>query len=455
MPKKNPLKLPPQNLDAEQSVLGAILIDKNAIINVADIISVQDFYKPAHEKIYDAILELYEKSQPIDLLSLSSLLKEKATLKDVGGMSYLTELVNSVPTASHVAHYANIVKEKKILRDLISASAEISENAYESARDTDVLLDEIEQKILSISQHSISKKFVHIKDELSEAYERIELLHKGEGRLRGIPTGFPDLDNLTSGLQRSDLIVIGARPSLGKTSLALDIAKNAALLSKKPVGIFSLEMAREQVTDRLISSESQVPLWKLRTGRITDDVEFEMIQQSLDRLSQASLYIDDTPSPNILQMRSMARRLQVEHGLGLLIVDYLQLITPRSGGSDNMVQQITEISRGLKSLARELEVPVIALSQLSRDVDKRDSKVPRLSDLRESGAIEQDADLVLFIYRKDMGRSDVPPEEQNIAEIIIAKHRNGALGSIKLKFDAERATFRSIDRYHDQNTGGY
>ncbi|MDP3956462.1 MAG: replicative DNA helicase [bacterium] len=455
MPKKNPLKLPPQNLEAEQSVLGALLIDKNAIINVADVITPQDFYKPAHEKIYNAILELYGKNQPIDLLSLSSLLKEKATLKDVGGMSYLTELVNSVPTASHAAHYANIVKEKKILRDLISASAEISENAYESVRDTDVLLDEIEQKILAISQHSVSKKFIRLQDELSEAYERIERLHKGEGRLRGIPTGFPDLDNLTSGLQKSDFIVIGARPSLGKTSLALDIAKNAALLSKQPVGVFSLEMAREQITDRLIASESQVALWKLRTGKITDDVEFEMIQQALDRLSQAPLYIDDSPSPNILQMRSMARRLQVEHGLGLIIVDYLQLITPRSGGNDNMVQQITEISRGLKSLARELEVPVIALSQLSRDVDKRDSKVPRLSDLRESGAIEQDADLVLFIYRKDRERSDVPPEEQNIAEIIIAKHRNGALGSIKLKFDAERATFRSIDRYHDQNTSGY
>lgn len=451
MPKKNPLKLPPQNLEAEQSVLGALLIDKNAIINVADVVTAQDFYKPAHEKIYDAILELYGKNQPIDLLSLSSLLKEKATLKDVGGMSYLTELVNSVPTASHVAHYANIVKEKKILRDLISASAEISENAYESVRETDVLLDEIEQKILAISQHSISKKFIRLQDELSEAYERIERLHRGEGRLRGIPTGFPDLDNLTSGLQKSDFIVIGARPSLGKTSLALDIAKNAALLSKQPVGVFSLEMAREQITDRLIASESQVALWKLRTGKITDDVEFEMIQQALDRLSQAPIYIDDSPSPNILQMRSMARRLQVEHGLGLIIVDYLQLITPRSGGSDNMVQQITEISRGLKSLARELEVPVIAVSQLSRDVDKRDSKVPRLSDLRESGAIEQDADLVLFIYRKDKERNDVPPEEQNIAEIIIAKHRNGALGSIKLKFDAERATFRSIDRYHHEN----
>lgn len=450
MPKKNPLKLPPQNLEAEQSVLGALLIDKNAIINVADIITPPDFYKPAHEKIFNAIIELYSKNQPLDLLSLSSLLKEKAILKDIGGMSYLTELVNSVPTASHVVHYANIVKEKKILRDLISASAEISENAYESADDTDVLLDEIEQKILAISQHSISKKFVHLSEELTEAYERIERLHKGEGRLRGIPTGFPDLDNLTSGLQKSDFIVIGARPSLGKTSLALDIAKNAALLSKQPVGVFSLEMSREQVTDRLISSESQVALWKLRTGRITDDVEFEMIQQALDRLSQAPLYIDDTPSPNILQMRSMARRLQVEHGLGLLIVDYLQLIMPRSGGNDNMVQQITEISRGLKSLARELEVPVIALSQLSRDVDKRDNKVPRLSDLRESGAIEQDADLVLFIYRKDRERTDTPPDEQNMAEIIIAKHRNGALGSIKLRFDAERATFRSIDRYHNE-----
>ncbi len=451
MPKKNPMKLPPQNLEAEQSVLGALLLDKNAIINVADILQPQDFYKPAHERIYEAIRELYEKQEPIDLLSLTSLLKEKAILKEVGNQSYLSELVNSVPSAAHVIHYANIVREKKTLRDLISTSTEISENAYESERDTEELLDEIEQRILNISQRSGNKKFIPLGEDLKEAYERIERLHQGEGKLRGITTGFSDLDKMTLGFQNSDLIVIGARPSMGKTALALAIARNAAMLGGKPVGIFSLEMAREQITDRLIAAESQVSLWKLRSGQITDDVEFEMIQQSLDRLSSAPLYIDDTPSPNILQMRSMARRLQVEHGLAMLVVDYLQLIMPRNSSNDNMVQQVTEISRGLKSLARELNIPVVALSQLSREVDKRDSRIPRLSDLRESGAIEQDADLVLFIYRKDKDRPDIPPEEQNTAEIIIAKHRNGATGSIKLKFDPERVTFKSIDKYHMEN----
>ena len=449
MPKKNPLKLPPQNLEAEQSVLGALLVDKNAIINVADTLTPQDFYKPAHERIYEAILELSEKRQPIDLLSLTSLLKEKALLKEVGGSGYLSELVNSVPSAAHVAHYANIVKEKKVLRDLISASAEISENAYESPGDTEELLDGIEQRILAISQHSISKKFASIKDELKGAYERIEKLHQGGDSLRGVTTGFPELDKKTLGLQKSDFIVVGARPSVGKTAFALDIARNAALIGKQPVGIFSLEMAREQIMDRFISAESRVGFWKLRSGRITDDIDFEMIQGALDRLSGAPIFIDDTPSPNILQMRSMARRLQVEHGLGLLIVDYLQLITPRSYSSDSMVQQITEVSRGLKSLARELNVPVVALSQLSREVDKRDDKRPRLSDLRESGAIEQDADLVILMHRKDKGRADISEEQQNITDFQIEKHRNGPTGTIRLMFDQEYVTFRPIDTQHD------
>lgn len=451
MAKKDSLKLPPQNLEAEQSVLGALLIDKNAIVNVADIIIPSDFYKPAHEKIFEAVLELFQKHQPIDLLTLTSLLKEKNLLQEIGGTSYLSELVNAVPAASHIVHYAKIVKEKKILRDLIRASAEISESAYEHVEETDQLLDEIEQKILSISQHSISKKFTHLREELKDAYERIERLHQGENKLRGLTCGFHDLDKLTSGLQKSDLIVVGARPSLGKTAFVLDIAKNAAIHGKVPVGIFSLEMSRDQVIDRLIAAESHVPLWKIRTGNITDDIEFEMIQQALDRLSQTPIYIEDTPSLNILQMRSMARRLQIEHGLGLLIVDYLQLIMPRTN-SDSMVQQITEISRGLKGLARELGVPIVAVSQLSRAVDQREVKVPRLSDLRESGAIEQDADIVLFIYRKDRDKIDLPPEEQNTAEIIIAKHRNGALGTVKLKFDPDRVSFRNIDRYHEEPT---
>lgn len=450
MAKAQDLKLPPQNIEAEQSVLGSILIDTNATMKVADTLVPADFYNPAHKKIYEAILELYEKQQPIDIVSVGNRLKEKKELGDIGGSSYLADLTNKIATASHVGHYAQIVKEKKVLRELIQASAEITEGAFEATDDIEDLLDTIEQKILSISQKSMPQNFVAVKDELKSAYERIEMLNQHKGALRGVPTGFTKLDGLLSGLQKSDLVILGARPSLGKTTLAMDIARQAAK-SGTPVGIFSLEMSREQVIDRLISSESEVPLWKLRTGRITEDLEFQMIQGALDRLATANIYIDDSPSPNILQMRSMARRLQVEHGLGLIIIDYLQLVTPRTK-SDNVVQQVTEISRGLKALARELNVPVLALSQLSRDVDKRDHKVPKLSDLRESGSIEQDADVVIFIYRKDKERIDVPPEEQNIAQLIVAKHRNGPTGSVEVLFDPERVTFKNVEvRYEKDN----
>lgn len=446
--KKNKLKLPPQNLEAEQAVLGGILIDKNAIFRVADILVPVDFYDPKHEKIFENIMELYEKRQPIDLLTLTSRLKEKELLKEIGGSSYIAELTNMVTTASHIAEYAKTVKEKKVLRDLIRASGEIAEDVFEPSKEVEDILDDIEQKILAISQKSLPQNFVNLKEELQTAYERIEKLHQGGNKLRGIPTGFEELDKILSGLQKSELIVLGARPSLGKTSLVLDIARQAALTSGLPVGIFSLEMSREQVIDRIIAAESQVPLWKILTGRISEDVEFSMIQNALDKLSTAQVFIDDTPSLNIIQMRSMARRLQVEHGLGLLVVDYLQLIRPRTS-SENMVQQVTEISRSLKALARELKVPVFAVSQLSRAVDQRDNKVPKLSDLRESGSIEQDADVVMFIYRKDRERIDVSPEEQGIAQIIIAKHRNGPTGSINLKFDPERVSFRSIDKRYN------
>jgi replicative DNA helicase len=446
--KKLTLKVPPHNPDAEQSVLGSLLIDKNAVIRVADLLVPDDFYNPAHEKIYGIILELYEKHQPIDILSVTNRLKEKNILADIGGSTYLAELTNQITTSSHVDHYAKIVKEKRVLRDLIRASAEITEDAFESTKEFEEFLDDIEQKILNISQKSLPQNFVHIREELKTAYERIEKLHEHRGTLRGVPTGFEGIDNLLSGLQRSDLIVIGARPSMGKTSLALDIARHASLKGGVPVGVFSLEMSREQVIDRFIASQSGVSLWKLRTGRVKDDFEFQLIQKALDELSQAPLFIDDTPSPNILQMRSMARRLQIEHGLGLLIVDYLQLIHSRGSANISMVQQVTEISRGLKGLARELNVPLIALSQLSRAVDQRDSKIPKLSDLRESGSIEQDADVVLFIYRKDRDNPDTPIEEQNVAQINIAKHRNGPLGSVDLRFDPERATFLSIDKHH-------
>ncbi len=442
-----PLKLPPQNLEAEESVLGALMIDKDAIVKVADILGAQDFYKPQNAKVYEAILALYEKRQPIDILAVTARLKDDNALEGVGGSTYLTQLVSAVPTASHIAHYAKIVREKKVLRDLITAASEIAEHAMSPVEDLENVLDEIEKRIFGISQQSIAQKFVIIKEELQAAYERIEQLHRGEGRLRGVPTGFPRLDNILSGLQKSDLIILGARPSLGKTSFALDIARHVAVKEQKPVGIFSLEMSREQVIDRLIAVEAQVPLWKLRTGKITDETDFELIQNALDVLSRAPIYIDDAPSPTILQMRSMARRLQMEQGLELLVVDYLQLIQPRTS-SDNMVQQVTEISRGLKGLSRELKIPVLAVSQLSRAVDQREQKIPRLSDLRESGSIEQDSDVVLFIYRKDRDKTNVSSEEENVAEIIVAKHRNGPLGTVRLRFDQEKVTFQSIDTRH-------
>ncbi|MDP3975048.1 MAG: replicative DNA helicase [Candidatus Jorgensenbacteria bacterium] len=447
MPPKTP-KIPPQDLEAERSVLGALMLDKTAIVKVADLLSPEDFYHPGHQKIYGSILELFERGKPIDILTVSHDLKEKKVIQEVGGVDYLTELVEKVPTAAHVEHYAEMVKEKRVRRDLIEASSVINELSLE-AEDFETLLDRVESKIFGISERSRPQKFIPVQAELPGAYERLEKLHRGEhGGYRGLPTQFTGLDNILSGLQRSDLILIGARPSYGKTTLALDIARQVALQGKS-VGIFSLEMSKDQVVDRLIASQAQIPLWRLRTGKLSDDLEFALVQQALDELSKAKLFIDDTPSPTMLQMRSMARRLQIEHGLDLVIVDYLQLIQPRTN-SDNMVAQVTEISRNLKALARELVIPVIAVSQLSRSVDQREVKIPRLSDLRESGSLEQDADVVLFIYRKDRERSDVAPEEQNRVEIIIAKHRNGPLGSVELYFDQEKVSFRNVDTRHTE-----
>ncbi len=449
MAKINP-KLPPQDVEAEISVLGSLMIDKNAIVKIADVLKPVDFYHPAHQRIYSAILSLFEKNKPIDLLTITNLLREKKQLSKIGGVDYLTELINKVPTAAHIEHYAEIVREKKIRRDLINISSEINEAVF-LQDDFENLLDLVEQKIFNVSQKSQIQKFLLLKEGLPEAYERLESLHQGggENKLRGVPTGFEKLDSILSGMQKSDFIILGARPSFGKTSLALDIARHAGLQGHK-VGIFSLEMSSEQIIDRLISAQSQIPLWRLRTGRIHDETEFQMIQQALNELSETKIFIEDTASPSIMHVRSMARKLQLEHGLDLLIVDYIQLIQPRFA-SNSMVQQMTEISRSLKSLARELNVPVLALSQLSRAVEQREMKIPRLSDLRESGSLEQDADVVMFLYRKDRDRLNVPEEEQNIVEIIIAKHRNGPLGTVKLAFDAEKVTFRSIDTRREES----
>ncbi len=451
---KQKVKIPPQDLEAEQSVLGALMLDKNAVASVADLLEPNDFYKKAHGVIFQAIIHLWDGQEPIDILSVTSELKKMQQLKDIGGSSYLTDLVNSVPTSSHVLHYGKTVKEKRVLRDLINASANITEDAFSAEGEIDDFMDNVEKQIFSISQQSIAKNFLPLREELLKAYERIERLHEGGGtKYRGVPTGFRDLDSILSGLQRSDLIIVGARPSYGKTTLVLDIARYVAVELKQPVGVFSLEMSREQVIDRMIAAEAQVDLWKLRTGRLKDDLDFEMIQAALHKLSEAPLFVDDTPSPTVVQMRAMARRLQAEHkGLALLVADYLQLIQPRKG-IDNSVQQVTEISRGLKGLARELNIPILAVSQLSRGVEQREVKIPRLSDLRESGSIEQDADVVLFVHPKDRGRTDVPTEDENITEIIIAKHRNGPLGTIQLYFDKQKVTFRSLEKTHEGNEG--
>ncbi|HBT81228.1 replicative DNA helicase [Candidatus Giovannonibacteria bacterium RIFCSPHIGHO2_01_FULL_48_47] len=443
-PLGSTIRIPPQNVEAEISTLGALLLDGSAIYKVADIIRPEDFYRPAHQTIFSAILDLFDRREPIDMLSISSRLGEKNILEQIGGVAYLTDLVNSVPTASNVQHYAELVRKKRVLRDLIQVSGDLAELGYRESEDIDSLLDEAEKKVFSISQRSLHQKFTPLGQALEEAWERIDNLHKNKGELRGVSTGFKELDNILAGLQKSDLVILAARPSFGKTALALDIARHVSIHKNIPVGIFSLEMSTQQLVDRFIASEAHVDLWKLRTGRLAENSDdFARIRDALDHLSKAPLYIDDEASNNILQMRAMARRLQADHGnLGLLVIDYLQLMQPRTP-SESMVQQITEISRSLKALARELNVPVLAVSQLSRAVESRHPPIPRLSDLRESGSIEQDADVVLLIHREDRYRENSPRPNQ--ADIMVAKHRNGPLGKVSLYFNPDKVTFTSLD----------
>lgn len=443
IPKKSSMRIPPNDIEAEKSVLGSLMLDKKAINIVVDILKPEDFYNEKHEIIYQAMMDLYERKDPVDVVSLSSRLKEKKQLKIIGGSSYLTELINCVPSASNAKHYAEIVHKKSILRDLISSSDHISQLGYNEEDEIDSILDEAEQRIFSIARFSSKQKFQNVKSALEEAWERIDRLHKSKGEIRGIPTGFTELDNILAGFQKSDLIILAARPSMGKTSLALDIARNIACKQNLPVGIFSLEMSAQQLVDRLIASEAHVDSWKLRTGRLSTDDEFRRISDALSRLSNAPLFIDDEASNNIIQMRAMARRLQSEFGLSLLIVDYLQLMVPRQR-IDNPVQQMTEISRSLKGLARELGVPILAVSQLSRAVESRTDKRPKLHDLRDSGSIEQDADVVAFIYREDKYKEN--SNKPNIAEILIEKHRNGPTGKIELYFNPQKVSFSSIEK---------
>jgi replicative DNA helicase len=450
MPEEITDKLPPQNLEAEQYLLGGLLIDEDAITKIADIIKVEDFYKDAHGIIFDAILELYEKREPIDMLSLTNRLQEKKQLEQIGGRSYLMNLVSSITSASNILSYAKIVSKKATLRRLIQVSGEINKLGFEETQDIESLLDNAEQKLFSVSQKHLHQNFISIKDTLVEAFDRIDELHKESGKLRGITTGFKDLDNVLAGLQKSDLVILAARPSVGKTTLALDIARNAAMKSKIPVGIFSLEMSKEQLVDRMLASEANIDLWKMRTGRLSDKGEyddFQRIGDAMAKLADAPIYIDDTAMVNVMEIRAKARRLQVEHGLGLLVIDYLQLMEGRTN-AENRVQVVAEITRALKGIARELNVPVLALSQLSRLVESRSPAIPRLADLRESGSIEQDADVVLFIYRKAMDKSqNCPDEEHHIAEIHISKHRNGPTGMVRVFFDQEKVTFKNLERH--------
>ncbi len=435
-------KLPPQNNDAEQSLLGCLMLDRDAIVKVVDSIRPEDFYRGIHQDIYQAMFSLYERSEPIDILSVSASLKGRNKLENIGGSEYLTLLINTVPTATHVDNYAKIVRQKKILRDLISASEEIGLSAFDESEEVDVLLDKAEKSVFSIGQRSLTQAFLPIKEILSDTFERLDELSKNAGKLRGVPTGFTDLDKILGGLQKSDLVILAARPSMGKTSLALDIARNVAVLENKPVGLFSLEMSKDQLADRLLASLANINLWNLRNGKLTQD-DYSRIQHAMGSLSEAPLYIDDAGSVNVLQMRAMARRLQATKGLSLIVIDYLQLMEPMNR-FQSAVQQVTENSRALKLLAKELSVPVLVLSQLSRAVESRVPQIPRLADLRESGAIEQDADVVMMIYREDKYNEN--SLQKNIAKVLIEKHRNGPTGGVDLYFDDHRVSFRNLDK---------
>lgn len=448
-------KLPPHNIEAEQSLLGSLLIDKEAIIKIGDKTSPPDFYKTVHGMIFESMMELFAKHEPIDILTLSNRLSEKEQLEIVGGRSYLMSLANMVPTSAHVIQYSEIVQKNATLRRLIETAGHITELGYDQSEDIDKILDQVQKRVFAVSQKYLKGSFVAIQDVLDKAFERIDEIHRDKGKLRGVPTGFYELDGLLAGLQKSDLIILAARPSVGKTALAMDIARNVATRTKLPVGIFSLEMSKDQLVDRMICAEAGVDMWKMRTGRLSGsssgDDDFTRIGNAIGILSEAPIYIDDSSSSSIMEIRTKARRLQMEKGLGLMIVDYLQLMESRTK-IENRVLEISDITRSLKILARELNIPILALSQLSRAVEARKPATPKLSDLRESGSIEQDADVVMFIYRKSRDgnyhHDEIRPEERNTAELYVAKHRNGPTGGIPLIFDEARVSFRNREKMH-------
>jgi replicative DNA helicase len=439
-------RLPPQNIEAEQSVLGSLLIDSDAIIRIAPFLRAEDFYREIHSLIYQAILDLHERREPADFITLCDELERRNQLEEIGGAAYLTSLINAVPTSIHVEYYAHIVERTAILRRLITAAGQIASIAYEEAEDVDEVVDRAEQILFGVSERRISRDLVPIKQILGEYYDRIEYLHQHRDEPLGIPTGFNKVDKLLGGFQRSDMIIIAGRPSMGKTSLALSIAHNAAKKFNQRVAIFSLEMSGEQVVQRLISAETGIDSQRLRLGHIEDD-EWSSFVEAGGRLSDIPLYIDDTPALSALEMRTKARRLHAEHGVDLIMVDYLQLMRG-DHRAENRVQEISSISRALKALARELKVPVVAVSQLSRAVESRQEKRPILADLRESGALEQDADVVIFIYRDVMYNPDT--EQPNIAELLVAKHRNGPTGKVPLYFQSELAKFNEVELRYEE-----
>ena len=436
-------RTPPQDIDAERALLGSLLMRPTTLHDLGDIISAESFYVEKHRIIYREMMELLRRNDPIDLITVTNQLRDKNLFDAVGGGSYLTEITGLVPSATNADYYATIVNKKSILRSLINAGDEIVETAFVESNDVEQVLDSAEKKILGITgRGTTAKKFTSINTILPDTWEMLMKLKDNKGELRGVPSGFRDLDKKLSGFQPSDLIILAARPSMGKTSLALDIARNAALKNGVSVGVFSLEMSSQSLVDRMLSAEAKVDAWKMRTGNGLTEHDMDMLQEASARLAKIPLFVDDSPGATILQMRSVARKLKAEHGLGMIIVDYLQLIYTTKN-YDSMVNQVTEISRALKGLARELKVPVIALSQLSRAVEQRGGE-PRLSDLRDSGSIEQDADVVMFIHSEDRFK---PKEERTgITKIIIAKHRNGPVGEIELFFDDTKTTFMDIDR---------
>ncbi len=442
--------VPPQSLDAESSLLGAILIDSEAIVKVADSVKQDDFYDEKNQHIYQAIVNLYDNHTPIDVLTLSNKLSEMGYFEMIGGASYLTELTNYVPTASNVHEYAQIVAQKALRRRLIKTSQEIVGLGYDETIGIQDVVENAEIKLFEVSQRHLKQDVTSLENILTDSFDRLDELHKDKGKLRGVPTGYKDFDAVTAGLQKSDLIILAARPSMGKTALALNFAHNIALDSDSSVLIFSLEMSKEQLVDRMLAMSSGVDAWALRTGNLTDK-DFEKIGQAMGELSEADIFIDDTPGISVSELRTKARRQDHVKKVGLIIVDYLQLMSGGSkfsGSEGNRVQEISEISRGLKGVARELNVPVLALSQLSRSVESRSPQIPQLSDLRESGSIEQDADVVAFIYREDFYNQE--SQRKNIADILIKKHRNGPTKNLELYFDRDKQRFRSIDSKHSE-----